>query len=62
MPEQSQVNRLHEHINDIWMTVQGINVDSERGREERQKALIQITQARKYMDSIGLAHGLIVGP
>lgn len=55
---QAQVNRLHEYINDIWMHIQDIKVADERGRESRQAALIKVISTRKYMDSIGLKHGL----
>lgn len=57
MEKQSQINRIHEAMNDIFLELHNIQVCDEQSRESKQSAILSLICIRKIMDNMGMQHG-----
>ena len=56
MEKQSQINHIHETIENIFTDLSSIHVCDEQSRESKQHALLSLVSMRRFLDSIGMWH------
>ena len=61
MDNRTQIKRLHETLNDVFMDLQGIQVCDEHSRESKQSAILGLVNMRRIMENIGLNHCPVKG-
>ena len=56
MEDQSQINRIHEAMNDIFLALHAIDVCDPRSRDARQSAIMSLVAMRRNLENLGLHH------
>ena len=55
---QTQIDQVHETVNNIFMDIQQIRVTSPDSRDAKQAAILDTIVLRKTLDNMGLKHSV----
>ena len=56
MDRQTQINQVHEDMNEVFRALTGITVADDMSRRCRETAILRLVSLRRKLDDLGLRH------